>query len=223
MSPKELAALLNGREYRKEITAAEEVQARAHGLVVVFGASDDLMEFRGAIHDEIGCFDGGTAYLTSAGLLQNDCENDCENDECPHFEKMKEKAATIDALWCAEADYSWTFKTAIPHATFEIVEDGEPYCRGIVFALADVGMKPKSPGIALSPVKSSQIHAIGHDPATSIMHIQFKGAAGPGSTYAYENVSLEQFAAFKGAESIGHHFGAHFKKNDAHPYTKIEG
>mgnify|MGYP001558161838 CR=1 FL=1 len=217
MSPQALANLLNGREYRKEITAAEEVQARFHGLVVVYGASDDLMEFAGAIHDELGAYDGTTAYLTGAGLLQNECEN----DECPHFEKMKEKAATIDALWCAEGDYSWTFKTAIPHEEFQIVEDGEPYCRGIVFALADVGMKPKHPTIALSPVKSSQIHAIGRDPATSIMHIQFKGAAGPGSTYAYENVSLEQFAAFKGAESIGHHFGAHFKKNEKHPYKKL--
>lgn len=134
MSPQELAALLNGREYRKEITAAEEVQARFHGLVVVYGASDDLVEFGGAIHDELGAYNGTTAYLTSDGLLQNECEN----DECPHFEKMKEKAATIDALWCAEDGYSWTYKTEIPHATFDIMEDGGPYCRGIVFALADV-------------------------------------------------------------------------------------
>ncbi len=48
-------------------------------------------------------------------------------------------AMTIDALWCKEPGYSWTFRTDIPHATFEVVEDGEPYCRGIVFALADVG------------------------------------------------------------------------------------
>jgi hypothetical protein len=129
----ELAALLNGREYCREITKAEREQAKADGLVVVFGASDDLMEFRGAIADELGAYDGMTAYLTSEGLLQNDCEN----DECPHFQKLKAKVATIEALWCAEEGYSWTFKTPIRHETFEIVADGAPYCRGIVFALTD--------------------------------------------------------------------------------------
>ena len=133
MNAKELAALLNGREYGKEITKDESVQARSYGLVVVHGASDDLMEFEGIIHDEIGCYNGGTAYLTSDGLLQNDCSD----DECPHFAKIKEQAATIEAIWDTDG-YSWVYKTAIPHETFEIVEDGDKYCRGIVFALADV-------------------------------------------------------------------------------------
>lgn len=94
MNAKELAALLNGREYRKEITEEEVAQAKQSGLVVVYGASDDLMEFCGAIHDEVGCFDGWIAYLNSEGLLQNECEN----SECPHFSKLKEQAATIEAL-----------------------------------------------------------------------------------------------------------------------------
>lgn len=134
MTKEELAALITGREYRSEMTGPEELQAKADGLVVVFGASDDLMEFRGAINNELGAYDGTTAYLTNKGLLTNDCEN----EECPHFAAMKKAAATIEALWCAEDGYSWTFKTDIPHTTFEIVEDGEPYCRGIVFVLADV-------------------------------------------------------------------------------------
>jgi hypothetical protein len=41
-------------------------------------------------------------------------------------------------LWAEEGDYSWTYATEIPHATFEVIEDDGPYCRGIVFALADV-------------------------------------------------------------------------------------
>jgi hypothetical protein len=127
-----LAAVLTGNEYRKEISKEVEAQAKAAGLVVVFGASDDLMEFRGAIHDEVGAYDGTTAYLTRAGLLVNDCEN----DYCPHFEKMRKAARTIDAVWDTEG-YSWIFRTEIPHTTFEIVEDGEKYCRGIVFALDD--------------------------------------------------------------------------------------
>lgn len=128
----ELAALLNGREYRQEITKEEAARAKADCLVVVFGASDDLMEFRGAIDDEKGCYNGGIAYLTSTGLLQNDCDN----DDCPHFAKLKDKAATINAVWDKDG-YSWVYETDIPHETFEILKDGERYCRGIVFALAD--------------------------------------------------------------------------------------
>lgn len=138
MNAKELAEQLNGTHYPVNISKELLRQAKAAGLVVVYGASDDLMEFAGAVDDELGAYNGTTAYLSSSGLLQNDCSD----DECPHFEKMKDRAATVEALWCEEGDYSWTYKTDIPHWTFEVLEDGEPpYCRGIVFALADVKEK----------------------------------------------------------------------------------
>lgn len=138
MNAKELATALNNSTYPFRIHKDFIDASKEAGLVIVYGASDDLMEFEGAIRDELGAYEGTMAYLTSAGLLQNDCDN----DECPHFEKMKERAAKIEALWASEGDYSWTFKTEIAHETFEIVEDGEPYCRGIVFALADVEVQP---------------------------------------------------------------------------------
>ncbi|SUD59752.1 Uncharacterised protein [Ectopseudomonas oleovorans] len=134
MTAAKLAEQLNGIEYPASISRDLEAQAKAAGLLIVFGASDDLMEFRGAIHDEIGCCDGGTAYLGAGDLLQNDCDS----EDCPHFARAKERAPKIEALWCEEPGYSWTYKTSIPHETFEVVEDGGPYCRGIVFALADL-------------------------------------------------------------------------------------
>ncbi|GHT09055.1 hypothetical protein FACS189426_06290 [Bacteroidia bacterium] len=139
MTKEELAALLDGREHRDEIFKDEEKAAKESGLVVVFGASDDLMELRGAIRDEIGCYEGGTACFDENGLL----ENECENEDCPHFEKIKEKAKKIEALWCAkevtEDNYiSWTYETDIPHSTFKIMEDEEIYCIGIVFSIYDL-------------------------------------------------------------------------------------
>lgn len=128
------AKKLDGGEYGKEGSPELFEDMKTAGLVAVFGASDDLMEFRGAIDDEVGAYDGGTAYLTPAGLL----ENDCANDRCPHFIRAQKEAAKIEALWCAGETVSWTYETSIPHATFTINEDGEPYCVGIVFALADV-------------------------------------------------------------------------------------
>jgi hypothetical protein len=133
MKKEDLAAMLNGRQYRKEMTKTEEREAKDAGLVVVFGASDDLMEFRGAVCDEVGAYDGGDAYFTKAGLLVNDCDN----EDCPHFAKAKEAATIVEARW-DDGGYSWICDTTIPHATFEIMEDDEKYCRGIVFALADV-------------------------------------------------------------------------------------
>ena len=141
MTAQELAALLTGREYLEEIGEEEEAMAKAEGLVVVFGASDDLMEFRGAIHDEIGAYEGTTARVTATGLLE-DWETFLNSHEPEsafeaYFEKKRSGFKEIEACWCAEDGYSWTFKSEIPHATFEIVEDGEPYCRGIVFRLED--------------------------------------------------------------------------------------
>lgn len=134
MTRDEAAAALNGREYGSEVTREMADALKAAGLVAVFGASDDLMEFRGAINDEVGVYDGGTAYLNGSGLLVNDCEN----DECPHFEKAKKTAATIKAIWAPEGEnLSWVYRTALPTSTFQINEDGEGYCRGIVFSLAD--------------------------------------------------------------------------------------
>lgn len=133
MTPQEAAAKLDGREYRDELPKGFASELKAAGLVAVYGASDDLMEFEGAIHNEIGAYDGGFAYLTKAGLVQNECEN----DECPHFLRQQEAASMIEAKWDS-GGFSWQYETTIPHATFVIKEDGDDYCEGIVFALADV-------------------------------------------------------------------------------------
>lgn len=139
LSAKTLASLFDGREYRGEISTEEELRAKDAGLVVVFGASDDAMEFRGAIDDELGAWEGTTAYLDQAkGLI----DNRCDSEDCPHYMEAQQQAAlkgaTIEALWGEHAHCSWSYKTAIPHETFTIVEDGDPYCQGIVFSLADV-------------------------------------------------------------------------------------
>jgi agmatine/peptidylarginine deiminase len=133
MDAKELAELLNGREYRNEITRDEEAAASNKGLVVVFGASDDLMEFRGAINDELDAYEGTTAFINADGLVQNECDN----EHCPYARKLAAQAKQIKQVWDKDG-YSWVFETTIPHSTFDVLEDGEKYCKGIVFYLSDV-------------------------------------------------------------------------------------
>ena len=133
MTPAEAASRLNNCQYGEEGSKELFAQMEAAGLVAVFGASDDLMEFRGAIYDEVGAYDGTTAYVTRAGLLTNDCDS----DSCPHFAKAQKAATPIHALW-DDGGYSWRYETEIPVVRFVVVEDEEEYCEGIVFALADV-------------------------------------------------------------------------------------
>lgn len=133
----QIAAELNGSEYPLRLTKDLIDRAKAGRILIVYGASDDLMEFDGAFSDELGAYDGGEAALDSNGLLDRS-QIDSEDDEAIHdFVVRKRTARRIEALWDRDG-YSWTYQTDIPHATFELLEDGEKYCRGIVIDLADL-------------------------------------------------------------------------------------
>lgn len=134
MTAKELAAALSGREYGNEINPNEEQAAKAAGLVVVYGYSDDNVELRGAIDEEVGAWDGTTIHITPEGLLEEPACGIAENIECPYFAAVKRKAKTIKAVW-GRGGTPWTFETYIPHETFNIYEDGELFCVGIVFSM----------------------------------------------------------------------------------------
>ena len=141
MTASELASKLNGREYTNEITEAEEREAKDSGLVVIFGASDDLCELRGAINDEVGAYQGHLLLIGRDGKLlleieQEDIEVLNKHGVLGSVQELHAAATKIGARWCATPDYSWTFETEAPHATFDVMEDGEKYCRGIVLELA---------------------------------------------------------------------------------------
>lgn len=138
MDAKQLAAELTGMEYGSQIPSATISAAKGAGLVIVYGASDDLMEFRGALNEEIGADDGTEARIDAKGLVSEYEEiNIRDKDTMRDYFKRENGGKIITALWAAEAGYSWTYQTDIPHETFEVIEDGGPYCRGIVFQLAD--------------------------------------------------------------------------------------
>lgn len=117
---KEFAKKLNGIGYNG-VTEEQEQEAKELGIVIVHGASDDLMEFRGAMYDEFDCYDGGTCYINEDGEL---FDEEYANMDSP----------SIEAVWCdKENGWTWSYKTDIPHATFEMTDGDEKYCLGIVF------------------------------------------------------------------------------------------
>jgi hypothetical protein len=128
-----LATLLNNREYLNEVPDDIGKIAAENGLVIVFGAFDNICEFRGAINDKFGALEGSTIPIDKYGIVINECDD----DRCPYYVEIVKQAAKIKPKWF-DGEIAWTFETDIPYATFDIYEDGDIFCRGIVFSLNDV-------------------------------------------------------------------------------------
>lgn len=130
----ELAAKLDGVGFNSMENLELFNEAKQNGLVVVYGASDDLFELRGAIDDEGDVYGGGRVYLTPSGIFRQD---DCGGNytDCPFFLEHAKKYRSILAVWCApnKGGAAWSYETDIPHAEFRVFENGDLYCLGIVF------------------------------------------------------------------------------------------
>lgn len=122
MTKEELAAVLNGRQYREVPNLKDSQLAKENNLLIVYGTSDDLCEFAGAIDDEFDCYDGG----------------EIESDDLP---------STIEAIWGEkDGEPSWSYKTDMPHAEFKIYDDDELYCIGMVIDMNGIEkINPKPP------------------------------------------------------------------------------
>lgn len=81
------------------------------------------------------------------------------------------------------------------------------------------------PPIALQPVDSSQVKAVGYDAGTKTLAVQFKH--GTQAIYHYPGVEPETHAAFIGAESLGAYFRDNlktlpFEKFSAEPQDDVQ-
>ena len=137
MNAIELANELNGTECPFMPTRDLIQRAIDNNLVIVYGASDDLMEFEGAIVDEVGALDGDVARVYKGGVLGSRDDLDTD-EELEAWLQNKANSKTIEAKWCETEEYSWTYQTDIPHSVFDIVEGDEKYCRALVFSVDDI-------------------------------------------------------------------------------------
>lgn len=117
MELKEFANLIDGRQYDYRMFTKEELQlAKDNRIVIVTGASDDLVELEGAITDEGDCWEGGKIYvkaIPNGGIVHN-----CERSDVFGF----------TAKWCEEKDkngkiISWTYDVPIEHETFTVDDE----------------------------------------------------------------------------------------------------
>jgi len=106
-----MAKVLNNRPKQCIITAELWAVADASGLVLVYALADNLVVFRGAINNEFRADENIVVYI---------------------YRDLK-----IQGKWMA-GEFAWEFKTDIPHATFEIKDGGDKWCKGLVIDLKDV-------------------------------------------------------------------------------------
>ena len=146
-----IARQLNGRHYGYEIDNVIEAYAKQNQCVIVYGASDDCLEFRGAIYDEVGAYNGTTAYVKNGKAIDKDtlmdalCILEDENAALLDFcglstEELTKEAIEVKAVWDGEDDTkpAWAVTcNARLSASFEIFEDGKLWSIGCVFCLKD--------------------------------------------------------------------------------------
>lgn len=111
-----IASRINGMEYGQDIPSDIVEEAKRSGIAIVFGGSDDLMEFRGAFNEELGAWIG---------------------DEGKTKDFTSSKGRIITAEWCRYPTISWTYKSEIRSESFIVNEDGSPYCIGMVFYIEE--------------------------------------------------------------------------------------
>lgn len=168
MTTTEIARALDGIEYdasMKDVAAL----AKESGIVICYGASDDLVEFEGAIHDETG--GPGDVHLTDSGLLQRRCDD----DSCPHELEIRKRSPRICAVRGAKDGPCWTFQTTIPHEKFKIMEDGEVFGVGVVFRLEDIPLKAAEVEEIRERVKAGTIPDVVAATLAGVLSVEIQG------------------------------------------------
>jgi hypothetical protein len=139
-----IQAALNGEEYPLRGHDATFELAKEHGIVIVFGDSDDIVSLRGAIHDEVSACDGTAFKVDAKGVIPEfeDIDSD-DKDALEDYFKRKNGGREIEATWAPKylPGTSWVYKTDIPHTVFNLIEDEDVYCVGIIFRLEDLSVK----------------------------------------------------------------------------------
>jgi len=131
----QFAQRLNGREIGNEITDDEAAIAKSQNLVVCFGYNDDLLEVRGAAYDEFGACDGTIIYMANGKFVSEPTRDELEVLHKFGFEFEPKPQISIEAIWEPETiKASWLIAVkGVESYPFDIMEDGELFCRGAVF------------------------------------------------------------------------------------------
>lgn len=126
---------LDGEEYPLRV---DFEYAKANSLVVAFCLSDDLLEFRGAIFDELDASEGTLAYIFNGKAISED-ELIQDQEVLQKYGFLSSRPSlSVEAIWEPEGgiDAVWLVKVmGTESASFNVMEDGRVFCQGAVFQL----------------------------------------------------------------------------------------
>ena len=136
-----LAQELDGSDYLWEPSREDVQRWERLGLVVIYGYSDDELIFQGAISDGLSVYGDFDFELFSGGRVLQPGEVEAANAEDYVAGKNAVYRLRCRARWEHEG-YSWWLgaEGPFPWAPFNIFEDGDLFCRGLV-----VGLRPAEP------------------------------------------------------------------------------
>lgn len=120
---KGFADMLNGRDCQPNLTPDELLLAQQRGFVVVYGDSDDRVEFEGAIRAE-----GHTNPLAKdcpAGVLVLSEDGKLlDEDSDLYAEYVRDNRNVINVFYCSKDRLNWAFESDIAHETFVTYDGG---------------------------------------------------------------------------------------------------
>ena len=143
MTAKEWAKKLNNTEYRNwDKQRRFDADLARDGLIVIAGESDDLLEFYGAIDYEAQAW-GGTVvrigrYEKGKNVVFRVVEHNKYFGGDGYDMQDANKIYRVRAVWCPDdmpKNTSWKIDSEVPHETFDIVEGGDIFCRGIIISV----------------------------------------------------------------------------------------
>ena len=153
----DLAKLLDGNTYRDELYNEYGMNiydiCEKNKWVIVYGASDDLIEFEGIISDEDGAWNGALCKLVKPGdFYLEDADDETykkakdymfvsiTEDELKVLKNNNYKdTCVVEMLWCPDGtDMSWQVNVkGAPFVKFNVMEDDEVYCEAAIIDLSN--------------------------------------------------------------------------------------
>ena len=152
----DLAKLLDGNVYRDELYNEYGMDVydicEKNKWVIVYGASDDLIEFEGIISDEDGAWNGALCKLVKPGDFYLEDADDETYKKAKDYmfvpiteDELKvlknnnyNDTCVVEMLWCPDGtDMSWQVNVkGAPFTKFNVMKGEEVYCEAAIVDLS---------------------------------------------------------------------------------------
>jgi hypothetical protein len=133
-----LVELIGELEYGDQIPTAALELAKNIQAAIIYGYSDDSIMVSGVTEDQADAYKDKNVWVDKEGFLPINENQNCTDagietiSDCRKLVKRFDQSVKLQVIE-DQGGWLWQYKTDWPHRVFEMKEDGDPYCKGIVF------------------------------------------------------------------------------------------